>query len=163
MPRVSPEQRQKMEQDGKWGPFKARKQELQTTGGRTPGQAHVTALAEFCPPDDVVPRGSCTEVEPSRADAVQVTALEAKLAEFVRLFVGCIPDQCVPRESPEERPNYPLGLAWHDTANALAEAEDQIENLGDLIRGKAGITLGEARAAIAESQEQPATAELVST
>ena len=95
--------------------------------------------------------------------AVQVTALEAKLAEFVRLFVGCIPDQCVPRESPEERPNYPLGLAWHDTANALAEAEDQIENLGDLIRGKAGITLEEARAAIAESQEQPATAELVST
>lgn len=151
MPRVSPEQRQQMEQGGKWGLFKAKKTELQT-GGCTPAEAHRRALEEFYRPDDVVPRGCRTEVDPSRADAVQVTALEAKLAEFVRLFVGCIPVECVPRVSPEERPNDPLGRAWHDTMNALAEAEDQIENLGELIRESVGITLEEARAAIVDAE-----------
>ena len=51
MPRVRPEERQKMETDGTWKLFKARKQELQDTGGCTPGQAHVAALAEYYCPD----------------------------------------------------------------------------------------------------------------
>ncbi len=51
MPRVRPEERQKMEADGTWGLFKARKQALQDAGGCTPAEAHRIALSEHYRPD----------------------------------------------------------------------------------------------------------------
>ena len=94
----------------------------------------------------------------SRADAVKVTALEGKMVEVMRLFLGYIPNAYGNKRSDD-----PLGQAWYDVMEAMNVAEEQLEELGEMIRDKAGITWEEARAAIAESQEQPATAEPVTT
>ena len=45
-----------------------------------------------------------------------------------------------------------IGMSGDDAMNALVEAEDRLEDLGEMIRDEAGITWEEARAAIAESQ-----------
>ena len=142
MPHIGSEQRQKMEQDGTWGLFKARKTELQTTGGCDPASAHRQALTEFCRPDDGVPG-------PSREDAVKVTALEGKMGEVNHLFLGYLPDGCG-----NQRPSDPLGQAWNDTFNAIAEVEQQLEILGEMLRGNAGITWEEAIAAIADAETE---------
>ena len=50
-----------------------------------------------------------------------------------------------------------------NASEAIDNASDRLEYLGVILREKAGITLEEAKAAIATSQEEPARAETVAT
>ena len=89
---------------------------------------------------------------------MKVTALEGKMCKVNHLFLGYLPDQYG-----NQRPSDPLGQAWNDAFNALFEAEDRLEGLGETLREMAGITWEEARERVVESQEQPVMAEPVST
>ena len=99
--------------------------------------------------------------------AKQVTALEAKMVEVrelmdevCELFDGYMPDHYNDR-TPTELSRDPRGKAWVDALRAIENASDFLGDLGMILREKAGITLEEAEAAIATSQEEPARAETV--
>ncbi len=101
--------------------------------------------------------------------AKQVTALEAKMAELrelmdevCELFDGYMPDHYNDRTS-TELSNDPRGRAWMDASEAIEHTSDLVGDLGDILREKAGITLEEAKAGIATSQEEPAKAETAPT
>ncbi len=101
--------------------------------------------------------------------AKQVTALEAKMVEVrelvdevCELFDGYMPDHYNDR-TPTELSRDPRGKAWVDASEAIDNATDLLGDLGHMLREKAGITLEEAKAGIAESQEEPARAETVPT
>ncbi len=101
--------------------------------------------------------------------AKQVTALEAKMVEVrelmdevCELFDGYMPDHYNDR-TPTELSRDPRGKAWMNASEAIDNASDRLEYLGVILREKAGITLEEAKAAIATSQEEPARAETVAT
>ncbi len=97
--------------------------------------------------------------------AVQITALEAKMAEVCELLRKCMPDHYVER-TPQELSRDPLGTAWVNAARAIENGDDFLGDLGFLLREKAGITLEEAEAAITKPRDEPAmaaTAETVPT
>ena len=94
--------------------------------------------------------------------AVQVTALEQKMTEVCEHLRKYMPDHYSER-TPQELSRDPLGTAWGNAARAIDNADDFVGDLGFLLREKAGITLEEAEARIAESKETPATAEAAPT
>ena len=101
--------------------------------------------------------------------AKQVTALEAKMVEVrelmdevCELFDGYMPDHYYDR-TPAELSNDPRGKAWVDAFEAIDNASDLVGDLGDILREKAGVTLEDTKAAIAEQQDNPARAEAVPT
>ena len=101
--------------------------------------------------------------------AKQVTALEAKMDEVrelmdevCELFDGHMPDHYHDR-TPTELSRDPRGKAWVDASEAIDNASDLLGDLGVMLREKAGITLEEAKAAIAASEEESASAEAVPT
>ena len=77
--------------------------------------------------------------------AVQVTELEAKIAEACELLRDCMPDQYVERTS-QELSRDPLGTAWRNAVKAMDNADDFLGDLGFLLREKAGLSLEEAEA-----------------
>ncbi len=101
--------------------------------------------------------------------AKQVTALEAKMAEARELMdeVAGLMDDYMPDHyndrTTAELSRDPRGKAWVDASEAIDHASDLVEDLGDILREKAGITLEEAKAAIAEQRGKPARAETVAT
>jgi hypothetical protein len=101
--------------------------------------------------------------------AEQVTALEDKMCELrelmdevCELFDDHMPDHYNDR-TPTELSRDPRGKAWVDASEAIDHASDLVGDLGDILREKAGITLEEAKAAIAEQRGRPARAETVAT
>ena len=101
--------------------------------------------------------------------AKQVTALEDKMAKLCELmgevceqFDDYMPDHYHDRTE-AELSRDPLGKAWVAASKAVDHADDLVGDLGVMLREKAGVTLEDARAAIAESQEEPAKAETVAT
>ena len=88
--------------------------------------------------------------------AEKITALESKLSEVMRLFLGYIPSAYG-----NKRPDDPLGQAWNDAMNALVEAQEHLEELGEMLRNKAGTIWEETTARIAELQGEPVKAEPV--
>ncbi len=101
--------------------------------------------------------------------AKQVTALEDKMCELrelmdevCELFDGYMPDHYHDR-TPTELSRDPRGKAWVDASKAIDNATDFVGDLGDILREKAGITLEEAKAGIATSQEESAKAETAPT
>ncbi len=86
-----------------------------------------------------------------------------ELMDEVRdLMAEHMPDQYHER-TPRELSRDPLGKAWVDASKAVDNASDFLGDLGDMLREKAGITLEEAKAGIAKTQEEPASAEAVRT
>ena len=92
--------------------------------------------------------------------AVQVTELEAKIAEVCELFRECMPEHYNER-TPQELSRDPVGTAWKSAERAIDNADDFLGDLGGMLREKAGITLEEVEARIAEPRQEPAEAETV--
>ncbi len=100
--------------------------------------------------------------------AKKVTALERKMTELrelmdevCELFDGYMPDHYHDRTT-AELSRDPCGKAWVYASDAIDDAADFVEYLGQILREKAGITPEETRAAIAETEEEPTKAETVS-
>ena len=94
--------------------------------------------------------------------AVQVTVLEEKMAEVCELLRDCMPEHYNERTR-QELARDPVGTAWVNAGRAIDNADDFVGDLGMMLREKAGITLEEARARIAEPEEEAASAEAVPT
>ncbi len=101
--------------------------------------------------------------------AKQVTALKEKMDdvralmdEVSELMDDHMPDHYNDR-TPTELSRDPRGKAWVDASEAIDHASDLLGDLGVMLREKAGITLEEAKAGIAEQQEEPAKAETAAT
>ena len=86
--------------------------------------------------------------------AEKVTALEAKMNEVYKLLLEYTPSQYVDRPPTDE-----LGEAWRNALDEIREADHTLSELGDMLRDKAGTTLEQTRARIAELQRQSAQAE----
>ena len=94
--------------------------------------------------------------------AVQITALEQRMAGVTDRLRDRMPARYAER-SPQSMARDPLGTAWREAMLAVENADDFVGDLGELLREKAGLSLEEARARIAESKEAPATAEAAPT
>jgi len=92
--------------------------------------------------------------------AVQITALEQRMAGVTDRLRDRMPARYAER-SPQSMARDPLGTAWREAMLAVENADDFVGDLGELLREKAGLSLEEARARIAESKEAPASAETV--
>ncbi len=101
--------------------------------------------------------------------ARKMTALEQRMCELRELMdhVAELMDEYMPDHyhdrTTAELSRDPCGKAWVDASEAIDNASDLVGDLGDILREKAGVTLEEAKAAIAEQQEEPARAETVAT
>ena len=94
--------------------------------------------------------------------AKKVTALEEKMAEVSELANDYMPDQYNNRTRTDLSED-PLGKAWKDALDKICDAEDFLGDLGLMLREKAGITLEQAKAGIAELEEDPARVETAPT
>ena len=94
--------------------------------------------------------------------AKKVTALEEKMAEVSELANDYMPDQYNNRTR-KDLSEDPLGKAWKDALDKICDAEDFLGDLGVMLREKADITLEQAKAGIAEPEEEPARVETVPT
>ncbi len=94
--------------------------------------------------------------------AKKVTALEEKMAEVSELANDYMPDQYNNRTR-KDLSEDPLGKAWKDALDKICDADDFLGDLGVMLREKAGITLDQAKAGIAEAEEEPTRAETVAT
>ncbi len=92
--------------------------------------------------------------------AVEITALEQRMAGVTDRLRDRMPARYAER-SPQSMARDPLGTAWREAMLAVENADDFVGDLGELLREKAGLSLEEARARIAESKEAPASAETV--
>ncbi len=90
--------------------------------------------------------------------AEKITALEAKMNEVYKLLLEYMPDLYS-----NQRPTDELGEAWRNALDEIREADHTLSELGDMLRDKAGTTLEQTKARIAELQGQSAPAEPVAT
>lgn len=90
--------------------------------------------------------------------AEKITALEAQMTEVCKDFLEYLPEQYS-----NQRPSDPLGQAWNDTMNAISNAEDRLEDLGEMLRDKAGVTWEEVKETLTKSQQGSAKAEAAAT
>ncbi len=88
--------------------------------------------------------------------------VRALMDEVSELMDDHMPDHYNDR-TPTELSRDPRGKAWVDASEAIDHASDLVGDLGNILREKAGITLEEAKAAIAEQRGRPARAETVAT
>ncbi|MCH8858017.1 MAG: hypothetical protein IID54_00395 [Proteobacteria bacterium] len=94
--------------------------------------------------------------------AKKVTALEEKMVEVSELANDYMPDQYNNRTR-KDLSEDPLGKAWKDALDKIGDAEDFLGDLGVMLREKADITLEQAKAGIAEAEEEPTRVETAPT
>ena len=94
--------------------------------------------------------------------AKKVTALEEKMAEVSELANDYMPDQYNNRTR-KDLSEDPLGKAWKDALDKICDAEEFLGDLGVMLREKAGITLEDAKAGVAEPEEEPTRVEIAPT